>query len=409
MIKITEEVNVGKLRKFGKVLLSKSNIERMKNFDFNDIFYQEIYPKHLMEKIDQLLSVIPSREMYNPSNTIVLLDMSSEGKPRKVCRQGINKLAYALNINPNQIIVINQNVRYLQSIWRSISERHKNSLNWAFGDRFSLEICSQSQNIHHVTSIEDSARKGSFCRHFICLNNAVRPHRVAIYAYMRKSGLLSDSYFSFRSKNLAKGIQPNSSCSNIKRVGQKASVAYPSLKESIDELLVQDPNELDLTIDDTSTVTHAKELIWNVPLHAMSKSLFSIVTETTMSDGNRMLRFTEKTLKPLLFGRPFLVAGEPNLLPYLRALGFKTFEGVIDETYDSIKNPAARLTSILEEISRLSNVPINEPNSSTKFLQQICEHNQRHILSGAFENQILTLLRETLSAALARARRSIPS
>ena len=62
---------------------------------------------------------------------------------------------------------------------------------------------------------------------------------------------------------------------------------------------------------------------------------------------------TEKTIKPILTKTPFLVLSTPGYLSYLRDIGFQTFSGLIDESYDQINNindRTKRLVEILEHI-----------------------------------------------------------
>ena len=53
------------------------------------------------------------------------------------------------------------------------------------------------------------------------------------------------------------------------------------------------------------------------------KTCFSIVTETHFS--NDVLFVSEKIWKPMRYGHPFLVAGTPGTLSYIRQLGISDF------------------------------------------------------------------------------------
>ena len=54
-------------------------------------------------------------------------------------------------------------------------------------------------------------------------------------------------------------------------------------------------------------------------------------------------------------------------------IGYKTFDPIINETYDSIENPNKRLMQIFREINRLIN---NDSfDARMKQLQNICEYN----------------------------------
>ena len=60
-------------------------------------------------------------------------------------------------------------------------------------------------------------------------------------------------------------------------------------------------------------------------------------------------------------------------LKYLHNIGYKTFDPVINESYDNIENPNKRLMYIFKEINRL----INNDGFDTHMeqLQTICEYN----------------------------------
>jgi hypothetical protein len=63
---------------------------------------------------------------------------------------------------------------------------------------------------------------------------------------------------------------------------------------------------------------------------------------------------TEKTIKNLYIGKPFIVMGAVGTLRKLHNFGFKTFSPWIDESYDLIENIHLRLETIKREIDRLA-------------------------------------------------------
>ena len=67
---------------------------------------------------------------------------------------------------------------------------------------------------------------------------------------------------------------------------------------------------------------------------AYSRSKIELVTETETD----FFFITEKTIKPIRAGIPFVMVGCQNYLKKLRQLGFKTFHPHIDESYDSEPN-----------------------------------------------------------------------
>ena len=112
-----------------------------------------------------------------------------------------------------------------------------------------------------------------------------------------------------------------------------------------------------------------------------------VVLETLFDD--QRLHLTEKSLRPIACGRPFILAGTPGSLQYLRDYGIKTFHGLIDETYDTITNPEDRLMAIVAEMKRIS-----ELDTASKFdlyskLYQIAEENKKLFFSKEWQDKIV--------------------
>lgn len=109
------------------------------------------------------------------------------------------------------------------------------------------------------------------------------------------------------------------------------------------------------------------------------RTYFEIVCETIgQHPTDDTFFFTEKTIKPILMKHPFIVMGPKNYLMHLRALGFNTFEGLIDESYDQLDDAKLRAKAISNLLEQL------DLENSKKFYEQsreICEHNQRHLLN----------------------------
>lgn len=92
---------------------------------------------------------------------------------------------------------------------------------------------------------------------------------------------------------------------------------------------------------------------------------FTLALETAPNE----LFVTEKTFKPLLVGHPFVVVSGQHHLKHLHTLGFKTFAGIIDESYDNAEWPGERLRIVAQEVERLclDNVELIE---STREIRQ---------------------------------------
>jgi hypothetical protein len=113
-----------------------------------------------------------------------------------------------------------------------------------------------------------------------------------------------------------------------------------------------------------------------IPIEIYNQTAYSIIAETNFE--NHYTFFTEKTVKPILAKRLFIVVAGQYFLQNLRKLGFKTFDGIIDESYDLIEDPQLRFECAFSQIKYL----INQPQEEILLLiKDIVEHNQQLMLN----------------------------
>jgi hypothetical protein len=89
---------------------------------------------------------------------------------------------------------------------------------------------------------------------------------------------------------------------------------------------------------------------------------------------------TEKTVKNLYIGKPFIVMGGPGILDKIRSFGFQTFSPWIDESYDLIKNNYQRLEAIKREIDRIANKSTVELQEMHQQLLPVFGHNRKEYI-----------------------------
>ncbi len=65
----------------------------------------------------------------------------------------------------------------------------------------------------------------------------------------------------------------------------------------------------------------------------------------------------------------------------MRGAGYKTFAGIIDESYDYITDDNLRLEALEKEILRLATLTDDEWLDMQKELKPIIDHNYKHLLS----------------------------
>jgi hypothetical protein len=196
---------------------------------------------------------------------------------------------------------------------------------------------------------------------FLCyLRNCARPHRVGIASYFEYNKLWEDNNISF-----LKVTYQNDECQYLPDY----------LKDSQKLLHNKDLIELD--------TQHLKskmgfETIFSSDWKHYQETFLSIVSETCFD--NDSIYFSEKTIKPLLHMHPFIMMSTPYTLQKLNELGFKTFDGFIDEGYDRIKQTKERFEMILREIDKFNNKSFEELKNWWTDILPILEHNQKRLL-----------------------------
>lgn len=141
------------------------------------------------------------------------------------------------------------------------------------------------------------------------------------------------------------------------------------------------PRDEPLTIDGTDIPGSASA---DIPRCA-NDSFWHIVTETVFYYDK--LHLTEKIFKPIVMKQPFMLLAAPGNLAYLKSYGFKTFEGIIDESYDLIQDPDQRTEAVVQQIAWYCALTAEEKRSVIEAIAPIVEYNFHHFY-GEFKHII---------------------
>lgn len=128
-----------------------------------------------------------------------------------------------------------------------------------------------------------------------------------------------------------------------------------------------------------------------VPISIYNQTAYSIVAETNFA--NDYSFYTEKIVKPILAERLFIVFSGQHYLRNLRSLGFKTFDGIIDETYDTIEDSTTRFEQAYKQMEYLITLPQADVLAQ---IREIVEHNKRIMFETDWQHQFHTKLNAVL-------------
>jgi uncharacterized protein YneF (UPF0154 family) len=189
--------------------------------------------------------------------------------------------------------------------------------------------------------------------------------------------LLSKGYIS-----LAKTNEPND---NWEIFYEHATWALRNNADFVDTLIrnkdrISAISEMKLDKDDMS-INHAAVLTDSTDVY-YENTYFSIVSETNffkeIAEG---IFVSEKIFRPILKKHPFILVSRPNTLRIMRSIGYKTFDTIINEDYDSEEDDCKRMLMIVDEIDRLCHLSDDELRVFLNEAKQITEYNYNMLFS----------------------------
>lgn len=235
----------------------------------------------------------------------------------------------------------------------------------------------------------DSRSFEHFDKVFICCNHLIskyRSYRLHLVSNLVEHDLVDKGYVSFFMKDQHGTWQD--------AVNDQHSLLSTEAKNKINTNLstLTEPLIIDTTEPNGSMSA-------NVDQYHMTNALWHVVTETIYFQPK--LHLTEKTFKPIVSKRPFILVAAPGNLAYLKSYGFKTFDRWIDESYDTETDNFKRIEMITAELKKLCAMSKTELKQMHKEMQEILEYNYQHFF-GDFKRIIVDELVDNFCWILAR-------
>ena len=205
---------------------------------------------------------------------------------------------------------------------------------------------------------------------FLFLNGRLRPHRKYLIDHLRVQGLLDHALWT----NLSSQVE-------MAFTSKLATLKTEPIRLLPPEYEIDRARDR-LTPDLYTNGGFIKHQLFNntwgdaiVNPRCYTDSWFSLVSETIF-DYPYTFR-TEKIYKPILMAHPFVVAANPGYLKDLRNAGFQTFHTLIDEHYDQIDCPQARIERIIDTVHAIS---LSGAADFWEASRDICKYNQQHLV-----------------------------
>jgi hypothetical protein len=190
---------------------------------------------------------------------------------------------------------------------------------------------------------------------FDMLLGARRPHRDYAMLAFQHSGLLDRSIVTYRDM-FTGGV--------IDQWTDQVQAAYPGVKLQYPYV---SPN-LNPAWEVQKTLV--KNISPFVPYEMYRRTNYTVICETLGTSDTFF--FSEKTTKPLLAKRLFVIFGAAGFLKNLRKLGFETFGRVVNEHYDIIEDHVRRFDHAFEQCQWLAE---QDPREIYSQIQGELDHN----------------------------------
>ena len=214
---------------------------------------------------------------------------------------------------------------------------------------------------NEVTTITEMIEKKDYIiektKKYICLNYKItsnyRKYRALVSALLLHHNLLDNAIISIgKEKNL-----------------------YDYLED----------NNKSFHIDVTNKILNNKKDLTDIPkfvnTEEIGKAFFNIVLDSYFlpESYSDELYITEKIYIPMYFKQFYVLFGRPYTLKFMKSIGYKTFDSIIDESYDNELNDEIRFMKAFKEVKRICSMNINHIKNLSQKVNSVLEFNYNHM------------------------------
>ena len=126
------------------------------------------------------------------------------------------------------------------------------------------------------------------------------------------------------------------------------------------------------------------------PLTQLYKDILIDVVVESHVEGHTFY-VTEKTVRPMLLKKPFIIYASKNYLDYLHQIGFKTFNNFWNEAYDGFEKKD-RFDQLLLLIDALAIKSPAELVAMYNAMTDVLDHNYNLLLSHNFKKTVTEII-----------------
>lgn len=296
-------------------------------------------------------------------NTVELIQFLSENQNKHIC----------IDLQPEAICLHNLG---LYKFLDCFSFAQVDILTWnplEFHDRYNIIFKGFNFWFSKISAVDNSVRQWNNNKKFLCLYHRPTAARLGIASYIN-SKYSDDAHIHFS-------------------IGTDADSL---IDYELDKLLSWDPasisatgeliNKLPLELGSSHRYTKFDGYYYDDPLTNLYKNILVDVVVESHVAGNTFFP-TEKTIRPMLLKKPFIIFGSKDYLAYLRQLGFRTFADFWDEDYDGYDS-RERYARILKLIDSIAGLSYDRLETMYWDMQYTLEHNYNLLVDKKYNTDI---------------------
>lgn len=223
------------------------------------------------------------------------------------------------------------------------------------------------------TNILDTLQLKEYPKKFLSLNRRWRESRATLLSHLKIRNLLDEGFVSLQP------CEGNSWENFWECMIEVQDTASKQLLEQHKNEIINLPN---LKLDDTDIENTNLWQVTNALDDYYLNSYFSIVGTTIFYEKRmpNVAALCEKTFKAIQKKHPFILLSTAKNLPLLHSMGYKTFDGLIDESYDNETDDNKRMLMIVNEVERLCNLSDTELEIFLIEAKKIVDHNFKNLM-----------------------------
>jgi hypothetical protein len=262
-------------------------------------------------------------------------------------------------------------------------------------EHFLCCIVDYEPNLQQMTRLSEIFDQSHKPYKFLFLNGRGRPHRKYLLERFRQLGLLEQSLYTYLD-----GRGAGSRLLSLNDQG-KELMGTPNIVRSL-PVQYEVERYRDNRISDTHVHHFVKSDIFKnewgeiyLQAEPYIDTYFSVVTETVFEEPWSFR--TEKIAKVLAQGHPWICATSRGWYRDLRRMGFRTFDHIIDESFDLIDDHRDRMERIVTVVNDLCQQDLG---SFLAQCEDVCKYNQQHLIEFSqrhrldFPNRFLEFIKQ---------------